>query len=93
MTVITECDILPLANNLYSNGIISQANLSHAEMTTLTPQDRKVHLFDAIEARIRSKPEGFLTLLDILDSELVFHDHAMKLWEAYNEVCPRYVYM
>ena len=92
MTAITESAILPLANNLYSHGIISQANLSHAQMTTLIPEERKVHLFDSIEARIRSKPEDFFILLNILDNELVFRDHAVKLREAY-KVCPCYIQM
>ena len=94
MTAVTEFAILPLANNLYSQGIISRADLSHAEMTTLIPEERKVHLFDAIEAGIRYEPEGFRTLLDILDSELVFRDHAVELWEACKyKVSPCCIYM
>ena len=83
MMAVTGDNILLLANSLYSRGIISRADLSHASLTTLIPEERNVHLFDAIEDGIRSKPEHFRTLLDILDREFVSRHHAEKLWTAF----------
>ena len=54
LTAVTDVHIL--ANSLYSKGLISQEQLEHAQLLALTPSERKVHLFDAIEARLRSKP-------------------------------------
>ena len=48
---ITSDGILRLANALYSTGIISRENLDHAMLTGVLPTEKKVHLFDAIEAR------------------------------------------
>ena len=80
---VTEHDILPLANFVYSRGMISNKSLEHAGMTTLTPSERKIHLFNAIQAGIKSKPQEFLSLLDYLHSEMVFCDHALELWRRY----------
>ena len=91
---ITSDDILRLANELYSEGIISRGNLDHAQSIGVLPTEKKVHLFDAIEARIRSHPEDFLTVLDILYSETVYSDLAEKIWKNYMfQVCAvMYVY-
>ena len=91
---ITSDGILRLANALYSKGIISRENLDHAMLIGVLPTEKKVHLFDAIEARIRSHPEDFITFLNILYSDTVYSDLAEKIWEDYmSQVCAvMYVY-
>ena len=84
---ITNDDILRLANALYSKGIISRENLDHALLTGVVATKKKVHLFDAIEARIRSHSSDFLTVLDILYGDSVHRDITMRIWESYEEVC------
>ena len=85
---ITPDDIPQLVNSLYSKNIISHDNLERAMMIGILPSDKKVHLLDAIEARIRSRTSAFVTFLDILYSEPVFSEHAKRIWEKYwEQVC------
>ena len=87
-TAITQDDIPQLANSLYSKNIISKNNRDYAVMVGILPSEKMVHLLDASEARIRSNPSDFLTVLDILNSEPVFRIHAERIWEKYwKQVC------
>ena len=92
--LIAAIDTLILANCLYSKRIISHETLEHAELLTLTSSKRNVHLFDAIEARIRTNPDDFLTLLDVLDSDPQLHVFAERIWNSYCvKVCLCRVYI
>ena len=79
-------DVHVLANNLYSRGLISREQLEHAQLLALTPSERKVHLFDAIEARLRSKPYDLYTLLDILKSDPLLQIFIEKIRSSYRKV-------
>ena len=80
LDAITEPEILPLANALYSKGVISRYALEEAEMTTRTPTERKTRLLDAVEDKIKTESGMFDTLIDVLRSDsLCLSEHAMKL--------------
>ena len=84
--LVALTDIYVLANSLYSEGLISQEQLKHAQLLALTPKERKVHLFDAIEARLRTNPKDFLTFLDVLNSDSEFEGlyiFAESIWTSY----------
>ena len=80
-------DIHILANSLYSRGLISREQLEHAQLPALTPSERKVHLFDAIEARLRSKPEVFHTLLDVFKGDPLLQIFVGRIQNSYLKVC------
>ena len=67
--LIAVTDVHILANSLYSKGLISREQLEYAQLLALTPSERKVHLFDAIEARLRSIPDDFDTLTEVLNGD------------------------
>ena len=90
---ITSDEILRLANELFSKGIISRGNLDHAQLIGVLPTEKKVHLFDAIEARIRSHPEDFCTVLDILNREPVYRDIAKNIWNVYSAMVCAVIYV
>ena len=86
LTAVTDVHIL--ANSLYSKGLISREQLEHAQLIVLTPNERKVKLFDAIEARLGSNPDDFRTLLDILYSDPLLMIFAQKIESSYRcKVC------
>ena len=85
--LIAVADVHILANSLYSKGLISREQLEHAQLLALTPNERKVHLFDAIEARLRSNPEDINTLCDILRSDPLLQTLAEKIYMSSLEVC------
>ena len=89
--LIAVIDTLILANCLYSKGIISHETLERAKLLTLTSSEKNVHLFEAIEARIRTNSDDFLTLLDVLNSDLLqLRVFAERIWNSYRgcvEVC------
>ena len=76
-------DALPLANSLYSEGIISRDQLNHAQLVGVALEEKKVKLFGAIEARLRSNPEDFPTLLDVLDSDPHLYVFPERIWSSY----------
>ena len=85
LTAVTNVHVL--ANSLYSEGLISREQLEHAQLLALTPSQKKVHLFDAIEARLRSNPEDIYALTDILRSDPLLQIFVEKIWSSYQEVC------
>ena len=88
LTAVTDVHIL--ANSLYSKGLISREQLEHAQLPALTPNERKVKLFDAVEARLRSNPGDIDTLLDILDDDPLLQIFSKKIKSSYYppiEVC------
>ena len=68
LTAISEPEILPFANALYSEGVIGEFDLEEAGMNACTPTVRKNQLLDAIKAKITSAPWKFKAVLDILRS-------------------------
>ena len=89
LTAVTDVHIL--ANSLYSKGLISREQLEHAQLPALTPSERKVKLFDAVEARLRSNPDDIGTLQDILDDDPLLQIFSKKIKSSYyyhsKEVC------
>ena len=90
LTAVTDVPIL--ANSLYSKGLISREQLEHAQLPALTPNERKVKLFDAVEARLRSNPNDIGTLQDILDDDPLLQIVSKKIKNSYyyyhsKEVC------
>ena len=81
LTAVTDVHIL--ANNLYSKELISREQLEHAQLLALTPSERKVHLFDAIEARLRSKLGDFCTLLSVLNGDPLLEMFVEKINGTY----------
>ena len=86
LTAVTDVHIL--ANSLYSEGLISREQLEHAQLPALTPNERKVKLFDAVEARLRSNPGDIYTLLNILDDDPLLQIFSKKIKTSYHsKVC------
>ena len=86
LTAVTDVHIL--ANSLYSKGLISREQLEHAQLPALTPNERKVKLFDAVEARLRSNPDDIYTLQDILDDDPLLQIFSKKIKSScYSKVC------
>ena len=87
LTAVTDVHIL--ANSLYSKGLISREQLEHAQLPALTPNERKVKLFDAVEARLGSNPDDIDTLQDILDDDPLLQIFSKKIKTSYHskEVC------
>ena len=56
-------------------------------LLALTPNEKKVHLFDAIEARLRSNYRDIYTLREILNSDPVLDIVGEKIRSSYLEVC------
>ena len=83
--LIAITDSLILANNLYSSNIISRETLDRVKLPTLTPNEKKMELFDAIEARIQTNPSDFGTLCDILKSDPLLCIFAERLQQSYRE--------
>ena len=82
LTAVTDVHVL--ANSLYSKGLISREQLEHAQLLALTPSERKVHLFDAIEARLRSNYEDLYTLLfGVLKGDPLLDILVNKIWSSY----------
>ena len=67
--LIAISDPLILANSLYSKRIISRETLDQTLLPSLTVSNKNFILLDAIEARFRTHPSDFLTLLTILDHD------------------------
>ena len=80
-------DVHILANSLYSKGLISREQLEHAQLLALTPSERKVKLFDAIEARLRSKPEDLDTLLGVFEGDPLLKRFVLKIRLQFMQVC------
>ena len=80
-------DVHIQANSLYSKGLVSQEQLEHVQLLALTPNEKKVHLFDAIEARLRSNYRDIYTLREILNSDPLLDIVGEKILSSYLEVC------
>ena len=81
--LVAVTDVHILANSLYSRGLVSREQLEHAQLLALTPSERKVHLFDAIEARLRSKLGDFCTLLSVLNGDPLLEMFVEKINSTY----------
>ena len=85
LTAVTDVHVL--ANSLYSKGLISREQLEHAQLPALTPSERKVKLFDAIEARLRSKSEDLGTLLDVFKGDPLLKIFVNNIQYQFIQVC------
>ena len=74
-----------LASSLYSNSIISRETLDRVELQTLTCAEKNMAMFDAIEARIKTNPSSFVTLLGILNSDSQLQIFAGHLQQCYGK--------
>ena len=83
--LIAVTDSLILADNLYSYNVISRETLDRVKLPTLTPNEKKMELFDAVEARIQTNPSDFGTLCDILRSDPLLCIFAERLQQSYRE--------
>ena len=83
--LVAVTDPLILANSLYSRKIISRETLNRVKLLTLTPTEKNMEIFDAIEAQIKTSPSSFHTLLDILNDDLQLHMFAGRLQQSYGE--------
>ena len=82
--LIAVSDPLILANSLYSKRIISRETLDQTLLPSLTISNKNFILLDAIEARIRTHPSDFLTLLTILDQDACLCIFAERLRNSYS---------
>ena len=82
---IAVTDPLILASSLYSTRIISRGVLNRVKLLTLTPSEKNVELFDAVEARIQTNPSDFGTLSDIFRSDPQLCVFAERLEQSYRE--------
>ena len=85
LTAVTDVDVL--ANSLYSKVLISREQLEHAQLPALTPSERKVKLFDAIEARLRRKSENLYTLLGVFEGDPLLEIFVSKIRGRFLQVC------
>ena len=80
MIAITEP--LPLAYQLYSRDVISE-EVKDKMLLPITKGEKNMALLDAIEARIRTKPSDFWTLVTVLGTDIVLCTFATRLRETY----------
>ena len=83
--LIAITDPLVLANYFYSKRIISREKLNEIMLISLTDSKKNFILLDAIEARIRTNPSDFLTVLDVLGRDLLLCCFAERLRNSYCE--------
>ena len=83
--LVAVTDPLILANSLYSYSIISRETLNRVKLLTLTPAEKNMEIFDAIEAQIKTNPSSFVTLLDILNDDSQLCIIAGQLQQSYRE--------
>ena len=81
--LIAITDPLILANSLYSRRIVSRETLNRVQLPALTNSEKNVILFDAVEARIRTHPSDFRTLLTILGCDLHLCIFAERIQNSY----------
>ena len=74
---------LTLANDLYSNDVISEGTKNRIVVPSLTKEEKNIALLDAIEARIQTNPSDFWTLVTVLKADTVLCTFATKLRETY----------
>ena len=83
--LITLTDIHSL--RLHSKGLVSREQLEHAQLPALTPNEKKVHLFDQChwgQAQEQSWGCSHFKFLDILNSDLEFlYMFADSIWNSY----------
>ena len=83
LIAITES--LITANSLYSKRIISRQTLDEIMLVSLTNSKKNFILLDAIEARIRTNPSDFLTVLAVLGRDPHLCVFAERLKNSYCE--------
>ena len=83
--LIAVTDPIILANSLYSSRIISREILDRVKLPTLTPTEKNMDIFDAVEAQIKTNPSSFHTLLDIFNDDSHLHPFAGRLQQSYGE--------
>ena len=83
--LIAVTDPLILANSLYAKRIISRETLDHVMFKAHTPAEKNMPIFDAVEARIKTNPSDFSTVLDILSGNPQLHIFARCLQQSYGE--------
>ena len=83
--LIAVTDPLILANSLYSSRIVSRETLDRVKLPMLTPTEKNMEIFDAIEAQIKTNLSSFCTLIDILNSDSQLHIFAGRLQQSYGK--------
>ena len=83
--LIAIIDPLILANSLYSKLIISRETLDEIMLVSLTNSKKNFILLDAVEARIRTNPSDFLTMIAVLGRDPHFCVYAERLKNSYCE--------
>ena len=83
--LIAVTNPLILANSLYSSGIVSRETLDRVKLPVLTPTEKNMEIFDAIEAQIKTNLSSFCTLIDILNSDSQLHVFAGQLQQSYGK--------
>ena len=83
--LIAVTDPLILANSLYSSGIISREILGRVRLPMLTPTEKNMDIFDAVEAQIKTNPSHFSTLLEILNNDPQLCIFTERLQQSYGE--------
>ena len=83
LTAIVEP--LILANHLYSKKIISWETLDRIK-ALLSTSEKSLALLDATEARIRTHPTDFVTLIAILDQDSLLCIFAESLRHSYSKL-------
>ena len=83
--LIAITEPLILANSLYSKWIISRETLDEMMLVSLTNSKKNFILLDAVEARIRTNPSDFLTILAVLGHDPHLCVYAERLKNSYCE--------
>ena len=78
-------DPLILANQLYSQKVISRETLKQVIELPSTVSSKNVTLLDAVEVRIRAHPSDFLIVLAILERDPTLCIYAEGLRNSYSE--------
>ena len=74
-----------LTIDLYSNDVIPEATKNRVVVPSLTKEEKNMALLDAIEARIRTNPSDFWTLVTVLGKDIVLCTFATRLRETYRK--------
>ena len=77
--------IVAQSSHDHSNSIISRETLDRVELQTLTPAEKNMAMFDAIEAWIKTNPSSFVSLLGILNSDSQLQIFAGHLQQCYGK--------
>ena len=77
-------DVLAIVTNLSLNGLVSpEQQLGILQLGLHGTGEDKTHLFEVVQTRIKTNPDDFPTLLDVLYCEPHLRVLSERIWSSY----------